>query len=1171
MKRASLFFAAVIMVFQMASWVWASPTTASDAGRAVRGWLGTGPRPLGTALGSQIGNIETFTDNSGSPAYYIVNLQPSGFVIVAADDDVEPIMGFVKDGVYDTSPENPLADLVKNDSKARIATVRDVTRPVSPDEVGRRQNNRAKWSVFEELAGERGHARGQGRPDKPGVASLPAIDDCRIAPLLETNWAQGDVAGTCYNYYTPNHYLCGCVATAAAQLMRYHQYPTSGIGVHSFSITIDNNPPANWNTRGGDGSGGAYVWENMVASPDLYTTQAQRQAIGALCYDAGLTVNMHYTSGDSIANTLDLADALTGTFGYTNAIKGYNNGNEMGAPLTAMINPNLDAGDPVLLGITGSSGGHAIVCDGYGFNNSTLYHHLNLGWNETANDAWYNLPSIITTNPNCSYTIIYKCVYNIRPTAGGDGEVISGRIFDPCGVPLANPFLYAEPVGQPMLVPFSKSWDNGIYAFDNLDSNKTYSVRPFVTGYVFTAQNATTGASTNNTTTVGNVSGLDFYGERLEITDITPGSGPKGSYIKIEGENFGDSAGYVIFAGGDWGEEVQWSDSVILCRVPANAQTGAVKIATAESDLSFGMNFQVTSPNTVYVDDEPNDIQDGTAANPLDNIQTAMTAVAENGTVIVNPGLYYENLDFNGRGITVTGSAPEDSDIVASTVVDGNGLGVVVRFDSGEDANSVLAGLSIQGGYSQWDGGGIYCEHSSPTIRYCIIRDNSTDGYNGAGIRLYDRSCPEISYCSITANHVAASLNGAGIACINDSNALITRCAISDNVAGYGGAGICVNTSTPVITDCLFSGNSLTDEYTYGGAMNNYDSSPVLTNCAFIDNSASWEGGAIFNNWDCCPTLIGCTFINNEAGESGGAMSNGSAKPRMVNCTFLGNRAGTRGGAINSSGANQALTITNCRFAGNAATKSGADGGAMYNSSSGPTITNCTFSDNFAKDKGGAIFNGGNNFGSNGNVAAKNCIFWGNSGTGQIYDEYSTTSVTYSGVQGGWAGAGNINSDPVFIDRGAWVDVNDANEIVGADDPNAVWVDGDYRLLYGSPCIDAGNNAAVPADAFDVDADANSTEPMPYDLDGYARIIDGDCNSTQIVDMGAYEFDFGRLGDCDGDCQVDSVDYGLLASAWLAEAGEGGYDERANIGRPHDDIVNGRDLAVMTEHWLAGK
>ena len=67
--------------------------------------------------------VETFTDNYGEPVYYIVYLEPSGFVIVSADDLVEPIIGFADDGTYEPSPENPLGALVTNDLNGRMAAV----------------------------------------------------------------------------------------------------------------------------------------------------------------------------------------------------------------------------------------------------------------------------------------------------------------------------------------------------------------------------------------------------------------------------------------------------------------------------------------------------------------------------------------------------------------------------------------------------------------------------------------------------------------------------------------------------------------------------------------------------------------------------------------------------------------------------------------------------------------------------------------------------------------------------------------------------------------------------------------------------------------------------------------------------------------------------------------
>ena len=82
-----------------------------------------------------------------------------------------------------------------------------------------------------------------------------------------------------------------------------------------------------------------------------------------------------------------------------------------------MVNPNLDAGYPVLFGITGA-GGHAIVCDGYGYNPSTMYHHLNMGWSGN-DDAWYNLPTIDTAMA-LIYTIHYMHLQRLYHRFRGD-------------------------------------------------------------------------------------------------------------------------------------------------------------------------------------------------------------------------------------------------------------------------------------------------------------------------------------------------------------------------------------------------------------------------------------------------------------------------------------------------------------------------------------------------------------------------------------------------------------------------------------------------------------------------------------------------------------------------------------------------------------------------------
>jgi hypothetical protein len=183
-----------------------------------------------------------------------------------------------------------------------------------------------------------------------------------------------------------------------------------------------------------------------------------------------------------------------------------------------------------------------------------------------------------------------------------------------------------------------------------------------------------------------------------------------------------------------------------------------------------------------------------------------------------------------------------------------------------------------------------------------------------------------------------------------------------------------------------------------------------------------------------------------------------------------------------------------------------ADGGGMYNDGNHPTVANCTFSGNTA-DWGGGMYN---YYGSSPTVS--NCILWDNTATSDGNEIYNDPDISHPAIPlisyGDIAGSGgstswdpnlgsdangNIEADPCFVDPGYW-------------DMNDVWVDGDYHLLVGSPCIDAGDNNSVPADSIDLDNDGNTAEPIPWDLDENPRIVDGNDDGNAVIDMGAYEF-----------------------------------------------------------------
>jgi hypothetical protein len=450
-----------------------------DAEQVVTGWLQADPRPLGTTLGRWVTNVETFTDDNGRPVYYIVYLKPAGFVMVPADDLVEPIIGFADDGTYDASFEHPLAALVTADLNRRVAAVRAEVQPDPEIRTLGLPAVRQKWHNFIALA--------EATKDKLASMSLGSTPDVRVEPLIESKWDQADVCGNnCYNYYTPNNYYSGCIATAMAQLMRYHRHPVTGIGVHDFTIEVDGTLQTA-STRGSDGYGGPYNWSDMVLDPDCSTTDVQRRAIGALCYDAGISVDIEYSSDGSAADTLEAKGALTTTFKYSNAVSGFRMGRDIGTELIAMINPNLDYGHPVMLGLAREDGGHAVLCDGYGYSAETLYHHLNMGWSGY-DDAWYNLPDVDAEL--YTYTSVVACIYNIF--VSGNGEIISGRVTDASGTPIAGATVTAKGTGGHY---YATTNAKGIYALAKVRSSSTYAVGASKPPYLFNDQEVTTGTS----------------------------------------------------------------------------------------------------------------------------------------------------------------------------------------------------------------------------------------------------------------------------------------------------------------------------------------------------------------------------------------------------------------------------------------------------------------------------------------------------------------------------------------------------------------------------------------------------------------------------------------------------------------------------------------------------
>jgi len=542
MKRVSILVTAILVVLRLSGSLWALPTTAYDAEMVVTGWLKVNPQPLGSDLGRQIMNVETFADDHGEAAYYVVYLRPSGFVIVSADDLVEPIIAFAGDGTYDPAPGNPLGALVTKDLKGRIAAVRSTFAPLAIAPQAAVRDTQKKWKRFIGLA----EISNSGFEP---MAIAPICDDnlsdLRVPPLVQSKWGQSnyydsnDQPRACYNYCTPqfingrgsfvegqvDNYPCGCVAIAVAQFMRYQQYPQEPVEPKQFTFLIEGQKTDRWLLRG-DGPGGAYNWDDMVAAPSDDTTDQQRRAIGVLCHDAAIAVDTEFGAEGSGASLDNAVKAFLETFQYDNAVWSDHEGGLLERKyLIPQVNPNLDAGIPVILGFRNSEYpwiGHAALCDGYGYNLSILYYHLNMGW-EGQKDCWYNLPDIASPDL-VPYDTITQCVYNIFTDC--TGEIISGRIIDADGRPFGDITVTAQ--GETDTdIHTTVTNGNGIYAFIGLDPDTVYTITPDKLGYDFDLNfgygpelnNVRTGRSDDASITSGNIWGVDFIGYRNSDTD----------------------------------------------------------------------------------------------------------------------------------------------------------------------------------------------------------------------------------------------------------------------------------------------------------------------------------------------------------------------------------------------------------------------------------------------------------------------------------------------------------------------------------------------------------------------------------------------------------------------------------------------------------------------------
>lgn len=262
-----------------------------------------------------------------------------------------------------------------------------------------------------------------------------------------------------------------------------------------------------------------------------------------------------------------------------------------------------------------------------------------------------------------------------------------------------------------------------------------------------------------------------------------------------------------------------------------------VTLNTSDNSISDSVTFKdfitVYKKGITWISPTGSDSGNGTLRNPFLSIQRGIKFTAINDTILLEPGIYNENIDYKGKNITI-GSRfllTKDTSFISATRIRGNAGDNVVKFLDSENNNAVLTGLTVENGRDVQEGGGIYCRGSQPILRNLKIINNSSIGFGG-GLACRDNANPILLDIIIKNN---TSSMGGGISCIGNSHPRIERVLLFNNTATWQGNALnMLSGSDPEIINCTSSQNlgSPTGAYIE-------HSSPLFLNSILWGNDAS--------------------------------------------------------------------------------------------------------------------------------------------------------------------------------------------------------------------------------------------------------------------------------------------------------------------------------------------
>lgn len=447
----------------------------------------------------------------------------------------------------------------------------------------------------------------------------------------------------------------------------------------------------------------------------------------------------------------------------------------------------------------------------------------------------------------------------------------------------------------------------------------------------------------------------------------------------------------------------------------------------------------------------------------FDSIARAAAIVASGSEIVVGPGTWTERVDNFGKDLVIRSSGGPTESIIDLGYANTTAFWI----EGSEGGTTVVDGFTIRRSGET----GILINDASPLVTNCVIEDGVSE-LDGTAILINGVSSPVIESCIVRNNDGTNGGAAIRITTQQPGYATIRNCQILDNTSGSFAGGLLAYESPVLIAGNTLRGN--TSSAIQGAAISivdDYDADDLRT---VIRNNVITANGFTGNN-----------------GEGGGIYL-AFADTALVEGNLVVDNTGRDGAGIyvRTGG-----TLVNNTIHGNTAGSAGRGGGVFIEVSSTP-------------------------------VDVVNCIVWGNQagdGEDQIHlTESGLAEVSYSCVQGGFAGDSNIALDPKFVSVAT----------------------GDFRLDAGSPCIDTGDDFASTAGV--------------TDLDGNTRIV------GVAIDMGCYERQGESdrcFGDIDGDGMVDGADLALV----LADFGSKGSMLPGDLNG--DGLVDGADLAGVLSAW----